>query len=97
MVQLVRGQAVVLRNGASVVLLFLVLAGGLAVLAWGLGRGRRGARTASLVWQLMLLLAVVPALWQAGRAPVAVGVAALAVLSGYASVRATTGPAAREV
>jgi hypothetical protein len=90
LVALLAGNAIVARNEVMLVVVLAVAAAGLAVVAHGVGHGRRAVRTPSLVWQVLLVLAVAGNLWQAGRQPLAVAVLLLAVATGYATVRATS-------
>ena len=88
-VQLVTSSAVVARNEVMLVLLLTAMGLALAFCAYALGRGRSGVRTATLVWQVLLVLALVPAMWQAGQQALAVVVLAFAFVTGLATVRAT--------
>jgi FtsH-binding integral membrane protein len=92
-VQLITGGAVVQRNETMLVVLLAVAGLALLFVAHALGQGRRSVRTATLVWQLLLALALGPAMWQAGLQALAAAVIVLAVVTGYAAVRATAEPA----
>ena len=81
LVQLLAGGSVVRRNETMLV-------------AYAVGLGRRAVRTATLVWQALLVLGPAQYIWQAGFPLLAVLVIAFAVLTGYAAVRATRQPAA---
>ena len=88
--QLVSGGSVVQRNEAMLVGLLAVVGLALLYVAYAVGQGRRAVRSATLLWQALLVLALVPAMWEAGRQGPAVAVVVLAVLTGYATVRATS-------
>lgn len=88
-VQLLTGGSVVQRNETMLVVLLAVAGLALLFVAYAVGQGRRAVRTATLVWQALLVLALVPAMWGAGQQALALGVLILAVLTGYATVRAT--------
>lgn len=94
--QLVTGSAVVPRNEGMLAALLLVSGGGLVLVARGLRRGRRGVRMACLVFQVLVALGTVPAMWEAGRQVAAVAVALVAALTGTAAIRATTEPPTAE-
>jgi hypothetical protein len=87
-VQLITGGSIVQRNEAMLVVLSFITGMALLFVAYAVGNGRRAVRTASLVWQL-LLLAIVWNMWQAHLYAWSLGVLILAVLAGYATVRAT--------
>ena len=89
-VQLLTGGSVVKRNETMLVVLLAVVGLTLLFVAYAVGQGRKAVRTATLVWQALLVLALVPAMWKAGHQAWGVGVAILAVLTGYATVRATS-------
>lgn len=91
-VQLITGGSVVRRNELMLVVLMGVAGLALLFVAHAVGQGRRSVRTATLVWQALLALALVPAMWQAGQQPLGLVVLVLAVLTGYATVRATSEP-----
>ncbi len=92
LVQLLTGTAVVLRNELMLVLLLALAGLALLFVSYAVGRGRRAVRTATLVWQVLLVLALVPAMWEAAQQTLAVVVLAVAVVTGYATVRATSDP-----
>jgi hypothetical protein len=88
LLELVRGDAGVLRNALMLVALLVVLGGGLLAVAVALLRGRRGARAPSLTWQL-LMLPISSYVWTGGRPAVAVAVVVVALLAAVASLKAT--------
>ncbi len=88
--QLLTGQAVVARNEAMLSGLLALAGVGLLLIARRVGQGRSGVRTASLLWQVLLVLGLVPSMWQGGQQPLAVAVVAFTALTGYATVRATS-------
>lgn len=92
-VQLITGGSIVQRNETMLVVLLAVVGLALLYVAYAVGHGRRAVRTATLVWQALLVLALVPAMWGAGQQALGLGVLILAVLTGYATVRATSDPA----
>ena len=89
-VQLLTGGSVVQRNETMLVVLLAVAGLALLFVAYAVGQGRRAVRTATLVWQALLVLALVPAMWGADQQALALGVLIVAVLAGYATVRATS-------
>ena len=89
-VQLITGGSIVQRNETMLVVLLAVAGLALLYVAYAVGHGRRAVRTATLVWQALLVLALVPAMWGAGQQALGLGVLILAVLTGYATVRATS-------
>ena len=94
LVQLLGGGSVVRRNETMLVVLMAVTGLALVYVAYAVGLGRRAVRTATLVWQALLVLGPAQYIWQAGYPLLAVLVIAFAVLTGYATVRATRQPAA---
>ena len=88
LVELVTSSATVARNVAMLAVVLAVLGAGLVVVGRGLLAGRRWARSPALTWQV-LLLAVAWYVVSAGRAVAGVLVAAVAVLTAVAAVRAT--------
>ncbi|MGN6612058.1 MAG: hypothetical protein ACTHLJ_09805 [Angustibacter sp.] len=89
-VQLVTGGSIVQRNETMLVVLLAVVGLALLFVSYAVGQGRKAVRTATLVWQALLVLALVPAMWGAGQQALGLGVLILAVLTGYATVRATS-------
>jgi hypothetical protein len=89
-VQLVSGGSIVQRNETMLVVLLAVVGLALLFVSYAVGQGRKAVRTATLVWQALLVLALVPAMWGAGQQALGLGVLILAVLTGYATVRATS-------
>ena len=89
-VQLVTGGSIVRRNETMLVVLLAVVGLALLFVSYAVGQGRKAVRTATLVWQALLVLALVPAMWGAGQQALGLGVLILAVLTGYATVRATS-------
>ncbi|MBK9724453.1 MAG: hypothetical protein WAW82_02845 [Candidatus Lutibacillus vidarii] len=77
-------------RGLTGAALFVVLAGGLAVLAVALRRGSASARTPLLVWNA-LLVPVVVSLVQSGQVTLAALVAATVVVAVVAGLMATPG------
>ena len=92
LVQLLGGGSVVKRNETMLVVLLGVAGLALLYVSYAVGQGRRAVRTATLVWQALLVLGPAQYIWQAGYPVLAVVVFAFAVLTGYATVRATREP-----
>ncbi|KQX65649.1 hypothetical protein ASD06_08430 [Angustibacter sp. Root456] len=90
LVQLLTGGSVVQRNETMLVVLLAVVGLALLYVAYAVGHGRKAVRTATLLWQALLVLALVPAMWGAGQQALGLGVLILAVVTGYATVRATS-------
>ena len=88
LVQLLGGSGVVARNELMVIGLCVVAAAGLAVVARGVWRANRAVRTAGVFWQV-LMLGVVPAMWQAGQQVLAVAVVGYVALTAFAIVVGT--------
>jgi hypothetical protein len=85
--RLATGDAVVPRNEAMLALTLAGFAVALAVIGWGLARG--GARSASITWHLLLLLALGGGLWQSGHPSASASASAVAIIGGVLSVLAT--------
>jgi hypothetical protein len=88
LVELVTATATVARNVLMLVVLLGLIGGGLLVVARGLVRGRRWARSPAVTWQA-LLLAVAWYVVSAGRVLPGVLVAVVAVVTAVAAVRGT--------
>ncbi|GAB3593323.1 hypothetical protein GCM10027446_15480 [Angustibacter peucedani] len=94
LVLIITGRAVVPRNDLLVGLLLLITGLGLVLVAVRLREGRPGVRIASLLWQVLLVLAVAGPMWQAGRHVLAALLVVWAVAAGIATVQATREPEA---
>ena len=89
LVILVTGSAQVARNEALLGVMLALGALGVGFVARELLRGRPRVRTAAVFWQVLLLL-LVPNMWNAGSKVLAIGVLVLAVATAVAAVRATS-------
>jgi hypothetical protein len=88
LVELVTARATVARNVLMLVVLLGLIGGGLLVVARGLLRGRRWARSPAVTWQA-LLVAVAWYVVSAGRVVPGLVVAVVAVVTAVGAVRGT--------